>query len=795
MTMSLSCFDELEQKTSHILAKREPDISLARHTYDSLCALKDYFEAGLALSANFAKMQIDSRTAKEWLIYAAYFHDIGKATQQFQDTLLGGEQSYHPFYAACVLSHRNFLLKKLNIPLLAVLNHHSSYYFYPGGEGLYDSVKMEPPAFIEEYEEFFASFALMVKEVFDFDVSEVTPQIASVVEVKLFLLSVKEILQRIKHERKNMENFFSFISGGLVYCDRIASSREMLNSSFLPFFKRANLCNDLEDSITNFEGWKEFQSKAAKTSRSAFLDIPTGEGKTEAALLWAEHNLNSKNTKICYTLPTRVTSNKIYDRLRKAVGDNEIALVHSTAKMRLEDEFPEVPSPEKLALTYFINKCFFAPITVSTLDSYLARFLHVGRWDVSRFNLTDSLLIVDEIHAYNARLLGFLLRIVEESQTSGCKVLLMSASLPKVVREKFHSQLEVEYLGGSENEPALFEKSTGSLEKHVSSIFDAVDNILECLASGKSILVVCNTVRDAKRMYGSLKKALGDDRRIVLYHSEFTHIDRQLKENEIYFRLGKDTHLLEHPIVIDKSLRTLPDLMGTCEKEPFVLVATQVVEISLDIDFDALFTELAPMDSLIQRFGRVNRHKTESRVARLSVFKQIDSGRDGDWSYPYPKEILDRSWDILREGTFTVRDTSIWINQVYTEETTFKREWYRKEFEKGYQLYDDMLDYTCILSRLNYREEAAEQFLLRQNDKRFKKFPVIPDIVFQLKALDSAPFRSKYYNSVEIHLYKKFVQNLMLAEETDTGISILKNRSYDYRRGIIWSEDEQTELY
>ncbi len=793
MTIS-SSFEELNEKTNFILAKKSPPVTLAKHIYNCLVALKEYLEENEKLwRQNWEKISLISyEEAKKLLLLSVYFHDIGKATKEFQDTLEEETKSFHPFYALFVLPLNLGKIKGIPLVSLAIVNHHTPYYTSVEG-GLYEKVEILPPNFLEKFEVFFNFYPQIIEEVFQIKAEPIFPVNNSFEEVKKALLETKIKISNLNSaSRIQIENIFYFLSGGLVFADRVASKRE-LNKNFFPYFKTQNVEQSLKKSISGFKCWKNFQTKVSQMNSSVFLEIPTGEGKTEAALLWAENNLKNKYTKIIYTLPTRVASNKIYERIKKALRDNEIGLVHSDAKFILEEEFPEISERQKLALEYYLRKYFFLPFIVGTLDSLLIRFLHSGRWDVARFNLQNSLIIVDEIHTYNPRLLGFLLKTLEILASLGNKFMLMSASMPTVIKKKFEKHLNFKTYGGLYQERILFEKSPGFIQKCPCSLSDAKKEIISEWEKGKNVLVICNTVKEAKNLYNQLKETFEEDilENVVLYHSEFTHIDRMLKEDEIYFRLGKISweELKSEQVMIKGELIDFKEIIDKkLYKKPYILIATQVAEISLDIDFSILFTERAPIDALIQRFGRVNRKKLPEKRTAFKIFEKLDTGEKGQWRYPYPKEIIDITWEIVKEGNFTIRDTYEWLNNVYSENNTFGKNWYKKEFEYGYNLYEKMLSNTKGISKLSIPEDKLDEFVLRPVEKGLKKTSVIPVQIYDAKNLKSKGVREQYLNAVDIYLYRKFA-NQAIIQQTDW-INILVNKSYDYLYGIDWGEDE-----
>lgn len=800
MTIS-SLFNKLMQKTNAILAKSEPDITLAEHIYDSFTTINEYFQENEILWRDEWDKEItfiSFEEAKKLLFALVYFHDIGKATQEFKNTLIDRSKSFHPYYAAFVLPLNLGKMRNIPLGLLAILNHHTSYYINKEGS-LYERQNINTPQFKREYKEFFSLYPYVARKILKNSVGIISQSCEnSSEEVKKNLLQTKINIGNLNaNSRTQIEKIFYFLSGGLVFADRIASEKEFNQLGFNPYFSNTNIGESLAGSVENFKKWRSFQIKSSLSDSSVFIEIPTGEGKTEAALLWAQNNLKNKYTKIIYTLPTRVSSNKMYERLKIAMGTNGVALVHSDARFILEEEFPDNVAEQKLGLEYFLRKYFFLPLTIGTIDSLLVRFLHSGRWDVSRFNLQNSLIIVDEIHSYNPRLLGFLLEILEIMNSAGNKFALMSASMPNVIKEKFQKHLKFQLLGGISQERLLFEKSPGFIEKRSEALIEVLNEVIDIWQKGKNVLVACNTIREAKNVYKQLKGKLGDanSEDVMLYHSEYTHIDRMLKEDEIYFRLGKMgwSKLRSEKIIVDNSLTEFKKIMHIkLHKKPFILIATQVVEVSLDIDFDVLFTERAPIDALIQRFGRVNRRKLQQRKTSLKIFEKLHTGRKGKWKYPYPKEILDLTWEIIGAGAFDIADTQRWLNEVYSEENTFAASWYNREFEEGYRLYEKALKITKGIGKLSLSEEELSEFVLRPIEKGLRKKSVIPTQIYDAKELSLKEFKDHYLNSLEIYLYRTHANQLSL--EKGRWIDIVVNKNYDYFYGVEWEDDEFTHI-
>lgn len=363
------------------------------------------------------------------------------------------------------------------------------------------------------------------------------------------------------------------------------------------------------------------------------LEAPTGEGKTEAALYLARAlALAREHRGIYFALPTEATSNQMFGRVKrfveKAAGSGAVLqLVHGHAALSTElqtllrqsaaslpSHIDDVGEPESTVraeewFTYR-KRGLLAPLGVGTVDQVLLAALAARHVFVRLFGLTDKVVIVDEVHAYDVYMSELLGRLLEWLAALGCSVILLSATLPLARRR----QLVGAYLKGLGMQPkdeitddryplltlvrqervetAYLTASTGRrlVLRWIQGTDGLPQELAEALASGGCAAVVCNTVDRAQQLFRALKDSpLGrDGATIGLLHARFPYEERQRREEEVVRQFGPGS--LHRP-------------------ERAVLVATQVVEQSLDADFDLMVSDFAPVDLLVQRAGRLHRHK------------------------------------------------------------------------------------------------------------------------------------------------------------------------------------------
>ncbi len=373
----------------------------------------------------------------------------------------------------------------------------------------------------------------------------------------------------------------------------------------------------------------------SKEPQVFILEDLTGSGKTEAAVMLAHRIMQQGDADgVFFALPTMATANAMYQRIRHFhrllfAAPEQASLVLAHSQRRLVAEFsasvlmPDSPPEEAVLLganeetasarcaawlADNTKKALLASVGVGTIDQALMAILHSRHQSLRLLGLFRKVLIVDEVHANDAyvhRLLCVLLRF---HAAAGGSAILLSATLPQNMRQ----ELLAAFARGRNHDaieplvensyPLLTQWSSSGIaaqpvtaparaqrEVAVRIIQDsksAFDLITDAANAGHCVCWIRNTVNDAVASYKDLQSTLGDQ--VELFHARFMMGDRLDIEQAIQKRFGKDS---------------TPD-----ERCGRVLVATQVVEQSLDLDFDVMLSDLAPIDLLIQRAGRLHRH-------------------------------------------------------------------------------------------------------------------------------------------------------------------------------------------
>jgi CRISPR-associated endonuclease/helicase Cas3 len=359
------------------------------------------------------------------------------------------------------------------------------------------------------------------------------------------------------------------------------------------------------------------------------VEAPTGSGKTEAAIAYASRLLAaSLADSIVFALPTQATANAMLERLEVAgrkLFPNGVNVVLAHGKARFNSDFIKLKgaaigktaqgNEEAFAqcaqwLATSRKRVFLGQIGVCTIDQVLLSVLPIRHHFVRAFGVRKSILIVDEIHAYDSYMNGLLDLVLEGQKKAGGSAILLSATLPSSRRSQIfekwgsnmpetesdvpyplitHAGLEVKEWGSPELAEQRVVKVTAEPTNDMLPDDTLLNEMIESAIKGALVVIICNLVKDAQKVFRRISKLINEKGvriDVALFHSRFCFMDRQKIETSVMEKYGK----------------------GELRGRGCILVATQVVEQSLDLDFDWMITQLCPIDLLLQRIGRLYRH-------------------------------------------------------------------------------------------------------------------------------------------------------------------------------------------
>lgn len=431
----------------------------------------------------------------------------------------------------------------------------------------------------------------------------------------------------------------------------------------------------------------------------------TGSGKTEAALWAAYRGLENGARGVYIGMPTRATANQLHQRAERFLAR---ALDDDTARARLlhsgieaaDPAVGETPAPSAVAVpgddaetavreetdarAWFLDRRrgLLERFGVGTIDQALLAVLTTRHFAVRLWGLQGKVVIADEVHAYDAYMSALLDRAVEWLAALDCPIVLLSATLPPSRRAELvtayrrgrlaarerkrgrrlrldavtfedapYPRLTVADADGVEviavddpREPRTFAVDRLDVPEQDDGALVA-DRVAEAVADGGCVAVVCNTVALAQRRFAAIRRRVDADTEVLLLHAKLRPAEREPLEQRLMTMLGPATRI------------------GAGRPERLVVVATQVIEQSLDVDFDLMWSDVAPIDLLIQRAGRIHRHERRDehgaterpaahRVPRLIVLDTVGRSiarpyvRGNDRVYAPP--VLHRTRHLLR---------------------------------------------------------------------------------------------------------------------------------------------------
>ncbi len=497
------------------------------------------------------------------------------------------------------------------------------------------------------------------------------------------------------------------------------------------------------------------------------LEAPTGSGKTEAALYLADTWLQRTQGRGLYVaMPTMATSNQMFDRVSKFMlnrysGEKiNLHLVHSAQLLAavnhtLSSISDSENSPTEGGIrteTWFLprKRTLLAPFGVGTVDQAFLSVLQTRHFFVRMFGLGQKVVIFDEIHAYDTYMSELFQQLLSWLHGIGSSVILLSATLQEAARQKL-----VSAWGAGETKPMTGEYPrltivtpsdsqsfclpwSKSRTIHITRMDTdphAVAALLkDRLKDGGCAAVICNRVVRSIEMYRAFEQAnIVDPQELILFHARFPYAWRQGIENIVLERFKK----------------------GGQRPHKAIVVATQVIEQSLDLDFDIMVSDLAPIDLILQRAGRLHRHEQnntirpaelqEPHLVLTSAVNKDQLPVFGGDEWVYDESILLRTWAVLQDyGQISIpADTSPLIEAVYGDG---RIEEYPEQLKKAIQLADkkarDAYQHAVFEAKKRLIPNLEdEQLIFSQNEALEEEDPTVHQSISALTRLGNPSVR------------------------------------------------------
>lgn len=550
----------------HALAKSNPKEDIQTHT-DELLKNFDLLR----------NLYPDRLLDRDWelLRWACVYHDLGKLNSKFQERIKTGKrfpnEVPHGLLSLAFIDYNS--LKKvydrndLKLLFQAVAYHHDRKMPFENCD-----IEEEFSGLRSPYERF--EYDKLPQKVF----------IADYIDQRYFSVN-----DRFYEEQGDLFFRFIMLEGLLNRLDYAASAHIPVENPN-DFLKAAmdKLMGRWVKS-NNKACWNELQDYMQNSADKNVIAIAqTGMGKTEAGLLWLG------NDKGFFTLPLKSAINAIYQRITTDIvledKEERVGMLHSDTFIRyleqseLGDKDEQSDNKEDLSLDTYYTKTrqLSLPLTICTLDQLFSFVFRYRGFELKLATLSYAKVIVDEVQMYSPELMAYLVLGLNYITRMGGKFAILTATLPTFFIDLLRGQ-KIQF-----ETPRVF---TDDSIRHSLKVLDKEINTEDIVRfsrqyGGKKLLVICNTVKSAVSLYHQLKEEMGDEKQSVhLLHSCFTKADRAEKEKHI-FKMGQRE-----------------------STESGIWISTQIVEASLDIDFDLLFTELSDLNGLFQRMGRCYRKR------------------------------------------------------------------------------------------------------------------------------------------------------------------------------------------
>lgn len=355
------------------------------------------------------------------------------------------------------------------------------------------------------------------------------------------------------------------------------------------------------------------------------VTAPTGAGKTDFLMKRCRN-------RIFYTLPFQASINSMYDRFKDNMPNSDVRLLHASSRIKVKDSKIE----EKVLQTMV-----GASVKVLTPHQLASIIFGTRGYETICLDVMGNDVILDEIHTYTDISRSMVIEIVRSLIRLGCKIHIGTATMPSSLYKEV-----LEILGGADN-VYYVELSSDTLKtfnRHIiykhSQEEDFYSILKDAIKNKEKILIIHNQVNKAQEKYEWLQEVFPDVPKMMV-HSRFKRADRSELETRLKEEFNKSSN--------------------AC-----LVVSTQVVEVSLDISFDRMITECAPIDSMIQRFGRINRRRNKNTIGKYKPIHIIEPGKNEKDALPYSRDILIRSYAQLSDGNLLEENKlQLMIDSVY----------------------------------------------------------------------------------------------------------------------------------
>jgi len=605
---------------SEILAKSQNygSLTLLEHTQQVTEAIEKF-------SRHFA-FDFDTVLARK----GAVLHDLGKAHPHFQRKIQGVNGATLAVQQEWDFVHRHEISSLAFLPVFPeaewntlidlVIGHHKSIENDAGAKGILDldqNYRDWQENHLKDWNNW-RDYGLAVLKEFGYSTRQIS------------LSEAQQALQYVADYCATKKAGWSPLRGLLKAADHFASAfMHKTGQKLKPLFEVPDLSfyhhADRKRQIYPLSGISTDDVRP-----HTLVVAPTGAGKTDFLL-------RRCRGRVFYTLPFQASINAMYDRIRNTVPNADIRLLHATSRIVVRNRLDE----------QILQPLAGSSVKVLTPHQLAAMVFGTSGFETVMLDVQGTDVILDEIHTYSDYSQAMVLEIVKTLLRLDCRIHVGTATMPGVLYREL-----LALLGGEEMvyEVKLPAEVLDTFNRHQvyklpdESVIPAL--LKQAFASKEKVLLIYNTIGKAQAAFETLQKDFPEIPKMLI-HSRFRRGDRVQLETRLKTEFNGDGSA-----AFGNGL------------SPCLVISTQVVEVSLDISFDRMITECAPLDSLIQRFGRVNRKRDENTIGK---YKPVHVIAPGGNVLPYQMDIVKASFDQLPDNgeLLPERDLQTRIDAVY----------------------------------------------------------------------------------------------------------------------------------
>ena len=688
-----------------LLAKTNPTESIQSHLKKSATIsqilLSEEYTTHTVLHILLKYCNTDSNNLINFIAFCTGCHDIGKCSPLFQSKLLSDKNSItnafnHAAHSQVYL--RPFLSKKnIDQPLCQIIiscaEHHHGPIVRPSIAEIKETQKTQKEA-NEILEDIYAAYPFKYFQISEVGLTNISTLILGITMISDWLASFR-LIAELALDSSDLLYRTKQIVKESGFANQKAIGREISYADIFNTKKYA--LRPLQQTIqTVFEEMSDWTL--------LLIEDSMGSGKTEASFYALSRMSDNMHKGIAYALPTMSTTNLMYSRFQKFLGENrEGALLHSMRNVVEDYCLPKTyisEESEALSLNGFLQQSTrrgtFEQYFVCTIDQIVSSILNNKYYPIKLLSLVGKTIVIDEIHSYDCYTTTIIQVFLEWCKVLDIKVIIISATLTDSKKQDFiktfFPHLNVNKL--SSNYPLITAVKEDCIKEwHFQPSYKrtynyALSNILNNITAisktilamhkehpSKNIVYFANSKKCAQSVYKCIR-AMGSDK-LLLVHSNYHLKDRLQKEKQILNAVGKNAEPRETGLIV---------------------ISTQILECSLDVDFDYLFTDIAPYDILCQRLGRLYRFPLEHRANTIPTCTIFIPYVDGDYQFSlvYDKAVLDATLQVLQKNNIISipEDIRKCVNKTY--EFIENEDWVKKIINDSVE--SNCAKITCIPS-------------------------------------------------------------------------------------------------